>query len=103
MLWKVLKGEQVACTPEEEAAIRAEWAANDAAAALRALEQARCSEIDQDIATQAIGAADPRTVAELKAMTKAQFFAWFDANFTTQPLLLALLKRLTLIIVRRVL
>lgn len=99
----IVNGVRRDCTPEEEAAIRAGWAAEDAKRALANADNVRVAEIDSDISTQAIGTVQPRTVAELKAMSKTEFFAWFDANFTSQALLIGLLKRLTLIVVRRVL
>ena len=37
-LTKMVNGIQVACTPEEEASIKAEWQANDLAASIAALQ-----------------------------------------------------------------
>jgi hypothetical protein len=66
--------------------------------------QQRLAEIDQDIQTATIGTVDPKTVAQLKAMTKVEFFAWFDANVpVTAQAIYALVRRLTLIVIRRVL
>lgn len=68
-----------------------------------AAELSRESIIDSNIATTTIGATQPATVAQLKAMALADYSAWFDANFTSASLLIALLKRLTLVVIRRVL
>ena len=68
-----------------------------------AAEQARADDIDASIATTTIGGAQPATVAQLKAMTRAEYATWFDANFTTLATCVALLRRLTLIVIRRVL
>jgi hypothetical protein len=63
----------------------------------------RDSAIDANITATAIGGAQPATVAQLKGMDVATYASWFDANFTTTAQALALLKRLTLIVIRRVL
>lgn len=68
-----------------------------------AAEATRVATIDNNIATTTVGPVTPKTVAELKAMTWAEFSAWFDANFTTNAQLVGLLKRLTIIVVRKVL
>jgi hypothetical protein len=60
-------------------------------------------ERDVAVRTQTIGAVQPKTIDQLKAMTLAEYGAWFDANFDTAAKLIGLLKRLTLIIIRRVL
>lgn len=63
----------------------------------------RNTAIDSSIAVNTIGIVQPASVAQLKAMTVAEYSAWFDTNFDTAAKLIALLKRLVLIIIRRVL
>lgn len=63
----------------------------------------RITALDDSIKTQTLGATQPATVAQLKAMTLAEYSAWFDANFDTAAKLIVLLKRLVLILIRRVL
>lgn len=72
-------------------------------ATLLANNLARDASIDGDLAGASIGATQPATLAQLKAMTLAQYSSWFDANFTTTATAVALLKRLTLIVIRRLL
>lgn len=64
---------------------------------------ARLAAIDSSIAATSIGATQPATIAQLKAMSAAEYSAWFDANFGTAATLIALMKRLTLIVIRRLL
>jgi hypothetical protein len=71
--------------------------------AARSLEASRLGTIDGAIAANTLGSVTPKTVAELKAMTAAEFSPWFDANVTSAAQAIALLKRLALIIIRRVL
>jgi hypothetical protein len=59
--------------------------------------------IDSNIASTSVGAIQPATILQLQAMTVAQYSAWFDANFTTAAQAIGLLKRLTLIVIRRLL
>lgn len=59
--------------------------------------------IDTTILSGTIGAVQPTSIAQLKAMTAAEYSAWFDLNFSTAATLVALLKRLTLFLIRRVL
>lgn len=59
--------------------------------------------IDASIAATALGAVQPASVAQLKSMSVTEYGTWFDANFTTSAQLTALLKRVVLIVVRRVL
>jgi len=66
-------------------------------------EDLRRAEIDGSIAAETIGTVQPATRAQLQAMKLAQYNAWFDANFDTAAKLIGLLKRLTLIIIRRAL
>lgn len=64
---------------------------------------ARVGAIDASIAATALGAVQPASVAQLKSMSVTEYGTWFDANFTTSAQLTALLKRVVLIVVRRVL
>lgn len=59
-------------------------------------------ERDAAIRTRTIGTVTPKTVAEVKAMTLAEYDAWFDANFDTAARAIGLLKRIVLLLVRRV-
>lgn len=68
-----------------------------------AAEITRTSAIETNIATNTFGSVQPATVAQLKAMTFAEYSAWFDANVSTAAQAIALLKRLTIVIIRRVL
>lgn len=43
------------------------------------------------------------TIQQLKAMTSAQFDAWWDANVTTSAQAIAVLKRIARVIIRKVL
>lgn len=63
----------------------------------------RTTAIDDSIKAQPLGAVQPATAAQVKAMTLAEQSAWYDANFNTIAELKALLKRLVLIVVRRIL
>src|SRR4051812_2162999 len=63
-------------------------------------EELRLVAIDDNIRATSIGTVTPKTVAELKAMDTATYSAWFDANFSTAALLVALVKRLLLVIIR---
>lgn len=64
-------------------------------------ELARITAIDDSIKTNTLGTVTAKTVAELKAMSAAEWSAWFDLNFTTAALLVGFIKRLALIIIRR--
>lgn len=64
---------------------------------------AREGAIDANIAQTTLGGVQPATVAQLKVMSLAEYGAWFDANVTTAAQAIALLRRLTLVIIRRVL
>ncbi len=66
-------------------------------------DASRLQSIDDAISSTSIGQVQPATIAQLKAMTNAQFSSWFDANFTTAAQAIALLKALSRVIVRRVL
>ena len=101
---KMVDGKLIACSTEEEARILAERQQAQQAAAQEAAAAGRCAEIDQEIATQTLGQTEPKTVAELKAMTRAEISAWFDGNVPmTAAGIHALAKRLFIIVVRRVL
>lgn len=67
-----------------------------------ATEATRLSGIDSTLKTATVGPVTPKTIAELKAMTWAEYSAWFDLNFTTAASLIALLKRLLLYVIRKV-
>lgn len=62
---------------------------------------ARLTAIDSAIAAGTLGPTQPATIAQLKAMSVAEYSIWFDANFDTAAKLIALLKRLILILIRR--
>jgi ABC-type methionine transport system permease subunit len=68
-----------------------------------AADTVRENAIDSNIAATSVGAIQPATITQLQAMTVAQYSAWFDANFTTAAQAIGLLKRLTLIVIRRLL
>ncbi len=63
----------------------------------------RNQNIDDAINQAQYGNSQPATVAQLKAMSNAEYTAWFDANFTTAAQALGLLKLLTRVTIRRVL
>jgi hypothetical protein len=71
--------------------------------AVVAADTVRENAIDSNIASTSVGAVQPATILQLQAMTVAQYSAWFDANFTTAAQAIGLLKRLTLIVIRRLL
>lgn len=66
-------------------------------------DRTRLEQVDSEIRAITIGTVTPKTVLELKAMTVAEYSLWFDANFDTAAKLVGLLKRLTLVFIRRVL
>jgi hypothetical protein len=66
-------------------------------------EDTRIAAIDGAIAANTFGTVTPKTVAELKAMSAAEYSAWFDLNVTTPAQAIGVLKRLTLVIIRRLL
>src|SRR6266850_2680425 len=53
----------------------------------------RLAAIDSSIAVGTLGATQPATLVQLKAMSAAEYSAWFDANFGTAATLIALMKR----------
>lgn len=65
-------------------------------------EETRLAGLDNTLGTATVGPITPRTIAQLKAMTWAEYSAWFDTNFTTAASLIALLKRLLLYVIRKV-
>jgi hypothetical protein len=91
---KLLNGVLVALTPEEEAGILAQRQAAADAAAASTPERQRLAE------QQALSKADVQ-IASLRAMTPAQFDAWFDALTNAQ--LRELVKRLTRLVLFRLL
>ncbi len=91
---KIVNGVEVELSAEEAAAILAAWQAAQDAQAAAAPEIARLADIDADIKTDSQSAA-------LKAMSRAEFSTWFDARTTAQKL--ELLKRISFIVIRRVL
>jgi hypothetical protein len=66
-------------------------------------ETARITEIEDSIKAATYGTTQPATLAQLKAMTNVEYSAWFDANFDAAAKIIGLVKRLTLVIIRRVL
>lgn len=95
-LHRMVDGVKVYLTPEEEQAVRAEWAEADVERQQLEQEQARLAEFDAAIKGDT-------TIAQLKAMTNAEFDAWWDANIDTAAKAIAVLKRLARVIIRRVL
>lgn len=67
------------------------------------MEAERVEAIEADIRSASLGDAQPKTIPELKAMSRNEFNAWFNASFTTNAQLVRLLRRLTLIIIRKLL
>jgi hypothetical protein len=69
----------------------------------RAADATRLSGVDGTIATNTFGAVAPKTIPELKAMSASEYSAWFDQNVTSAAQAIGVLKRLTLVIIRRLL
>lgn len=92
--WDKVAGEQRErdATPEEAAEIES----RKAAAPAQQAEQSRVSAIDTAIAADS-------TVASLKAMTNAEFDAYWAANVTTLAQANSVLKRIARVVIRRVL
>jgi hypothetical protein len=59
--------------------------------------------IEADFQAGTVGSIQPATITQLKAMTVAEYNAWFTANFTNAAQALVLLRRITLLIIRRLL
>lgn len=79
-------------TPDEVAEIEA----NKATAPAQEAERVRQAAIEQAISADS-------QLAQLKAMTNAEFDAWWSANVTTAAQAIQVLKRLARVIIRRVL
>ena len=67
----------------------------------RASDAVRLASLDDNIRTTSLGTVTPKTLAELRAMDFQTYSAWFDANFGTAALVIGLVKRLTLVVIRR--
>lgn len=94
---KILRnGELVDLDAVAAAALQAEWAAEAAAQPARDAEAARVAALDGAISSDA-------TVASMRAMTSAEFDAWWAANVTTVAQASNVLKRVTRVVLRRVL
>ena len=93
---KIVNGVVVDMTAAEAAAVQAEWGAWMAAKPARDAEDARIAEVESSISADS-------TVATLKAMTNAEFSAWFTANVTNLAQARNILERLARIVIRRVL
>jgi hypothetical protein len=87
--WRLVNGELVSDQPPPSAEELA--------------ESARVTEIEDSIKAATYGTTQPATLPQLKAMTNAEYSTWFDANFDTAAKIIGLVKRLTLVIIRRVL
>lgn len=99
----IVDGEPVALTQAEID----ELAQRDATFAAQAPDRARAALVDDSartaITSLTFGPVTPKTVVDLKGMTWADYSTWFDSNFTTAALLIALVKRMLFVIIRRVL
>lgn len=95
-LKKCINGVYVDMTPEEEQAIRADWAAADTRRLAQQQEADRLAQYDTAIAGD-------MTLAQLKAMSNSEFDAWWDSNITSAAAAIAVLKRLARVVIRRVL
>lgn len=95
-LQRIRDGQAVDLEPADAAAIQSEWDAAAAAAPARAAEAARLAAVEDAIAADA-------TVASLRAMSVAEFDAWWTANVTTLAQANNVLKRVTRVVLRRVL
>lgn len=73
------------------------------AAALGAVdaETSRNGAIDDSIRGRTLGATQPATLAQLKAMTLQEYETWFDANFDTAAKAISFVKILGLMLIRR--
>lgn len=60
----------------------------------------RLEEIDQDLTSGLIGGL---TRDQLKALSRNEYITWFNATFQTNAQLIGLLRRITLLLIRRVL
>lgn len=66
-------------------------------------EAQRRRSIDQNLSAATLGAAQPATLQQLKAMSLTEYNTWFDANFDTPAKLIGLVKQVVLVLVRKVL
>lgn len=69
--------------------------------AARQAELTRRAELDSAIRSESLGAAEPKNVADLKLLSRAELRAWFDANFTTDAQLRRLIRWLFMYMIRR--
>lgn len=93
---RVINGEELDVPEEDVPAILAEWDAAAAAAPARDAERTRLAAHDDAIKGDA-------TVQQLRGMTVAEFDAWWTANVTTVAQASNVLKRVTRVVLRRVL
>lgn len=93
---KLVNGIMVDMDAQEAAALQAEWDVWFAAKPARDAEDARKAKVEAAIAGDTV-------VAQLQAMTNAEFSAWFAANVTNLTQARNVLERLARIIIRRVL
>lgn len=93
---KLVNGVAVDMSQDEAADAQAQWDAYTAAQPARAVESARQAAIDAAIAGDT-------TVRDLRAMSAAEFDAWWTANVTTLAQANNVLKRVTRVVLRRVL
>lgn len=93
---KIVNGVAVPMNAEEIEARQAEEAAWPALAQARDAAAARDASMDQAIAGDA-------TIAQLRAMTSADFDIWWAANVTNLAQANNILKRLTRLAIRRLL
>lgn len=81
--------------PDGSLTITARTAEDLAARAAAAADQARQAAINQAVVADTV-------VAQLKAMTNAEFDTWWAANVSTAAQAITVLKRITRIVLRRV-
>lgn len=93
---KLVDGVPVPFTAEEEAARDAEEAAWSAEQPALEAEAARKAAIEDVIQADA-------TIAQIKAMTTAEFDTWWTANVTNAAQAINVLKRVTRVVIRRLL
>jgi hypothetical protein len=96
MTTKLVNGRPVECTPEEDAQLEAIRQATLPEMAAQQAQVARRAAMDAALEADA-------TVSQFKSMTASQFDAWWAANILTPADAMALLRRLTLLIIRRLL
>ena len=64
-------------------------------------EKTLAAELEDEVKTSTLGTAEPRTLAQLKSLTRAEFRAWYDANFTTEAQVRRLVRWILFQLVRR--